>query len=572
MASALVAASLVGSGCVESGGSTGEGGGENLGDASEAINNVCPGASVKGIDIASFQHPNGAAIDWAQVATAEKFVIIKATEKNGYVNAYYADDITKARAAGLVAGSYHFLAPSSQTGVSGAAQAAHFLAHASIQPGDLPPMLDVETSPLYNSVLPSVADIQGWLDAVQAATGRKPLVYIGYYVITGLGSPALLKNYPIDVPNYSTCPSFPDSYPIQNLVMWQHTSTASVPGIKGSVDENKFYGDMTAFLSFAQADQAPTGYLDSAACDAVAGWGWDPDKKDTAANVDLYFDGPAGAATAKGVRTLANVTRQDLCTAIGSCDHGFSLATPRSLFDGKSHEVHAYGIDLNGTLNAELHDSPKSLQCDPITLPAGTVKRWITDPATFQAWSFDAFRDVAPVDQALVDAEPTGADVAAPPDCVQADDGTPEVWVLDQGVRRHVIDPTSLAAWRFTVQKTPAADVYASPVGPDWPATPALIQGGGPEVYMLDVPLDGAGGGASGPSSTSSGNGLVGGGVGGAGVDGGSTSSAGCTVAPERASESGAWLAFAGLGVVVARRRVGARRSLAGAGAAPSRR
>lgn len=529
---------------------------ENLGETSDAISNVCPNAFVKGIDIASFQHPNGAAINWAQVATAEKFVIIKATEKNGYVNSYYADDITKARAAGLIAGSYHFLAPSSQTGVSGAAQAAHFLAHASLQPGDLPPMLDVETSPLYNGVLPSVADVKGWLDAVEAATGRKPIVYIGYYVITGLGSPALLKDYAINVPNYSTCPSFPDSYPIQNLVMWQHTSTAAVPGIKGNVDENKFYGDMATFLSFAQADQAATGYLDKADCSGIAGWGWDPDQKTTPTNVDLYFNGAAGDPAATGVRTMANESRADLCTALGACEHGFTMATPRSLFDGKSHDVHGYAIDLNGTANGELNGSPGALQCAPLSIPPGTVKRWITDPPTFQAWSFDAFRDVAPIAQAEVDAEPDGANVSAGPDCVQADDGTPEVWVIDQGLRRHVTDPTSLAAWRLTVTKKPAADVYANPVGPDWPAVPALIQGSGPQVYMLDTPLGGTGGagststGTGGKSTGSSGN------AGGAGGSGdGSSNGSGCTVATSPARDDGGWLAALGIGLVVARRR-----------------
>src|SRR5689334_6758832 len=136
---------------------------EHLAQTEEAFTNVCPpAAQVSGIDIASFQHPGGAGINWGAVATAEKFVIIKATENTGYVNSYYAGDATGARNAGLHVGAYHFLAPSSQTGQSGKAQADHFVAHANVQPDDLPPMLDVETSSLYGSVLPSVGDIVGW--------------------------------------------------------------------------------------------------------------------------------------------------------------------------------------------------------------------------------------------------------------------------------------------------------------------------------------------------------------------------------------------------------------------------
>ena len=530
---------------------------EPLGETEDAVSNVCPGDSVKGIDIASFQHPNGAGINWGQVASAEKFVIIKATEKTGYVNSYYAGDIAGARAAGLVAGSYHFLAPSSQTGASGAAQAQHFLDHASIEPGDLPPMLDVETSSLYNGVLPSVADITGWLNKVEDATGRKPMIYIGYYVLGDLGNPSQLENYAINIPNYSNCPSFPDSYPISSLVMWQHTSSAGVPGIQGHVDENKFYGNMDAFLAFAQSDQAATGYLDHADCDGVTGWGWDPDQKDTPTNVDLYFNGAAGDPAASGVRNMADISRDDLCAALGSCNHGFSMRLPRALFDGQSHEVHGYAIDLNGSLNGQLHDSPKTVACAALTIPAGTVKRWITDSPTYAAWSFDAFVDVAAIPQDQIDAEPNGADVTAGPVCVKADDGTPEVWVIDQGVRRHVTDPASLHAWRLTVASTPAADVYANPVGPDWPATPDLIQGSGPAVYMLDVPI----GGPDTTTSTGAGNGsaTTGSGPSGtAGAGGGSDADdagSGCQVGGVGGAASAQWLGLVGIGFFVARKR-----------------
>ncbi len=44
--------------------STEDGDGEHLGQRTEALTNVCPPVgSVLGIDVASYQHPNGAAID-----------------------------------------------------------------------------------------------------------------------------------------------------------------------------------------------------------------------------------------------------------------------------------------------------------------------------------------------------------------------------------------------------------------------------------------------------------------------------------------------------------------------------
>ncbi len=83
----------------------------------------------------------------------------------------------------------------------------------------------------------------------------------------------------------------------------------------------------------------PTGHLDAADCDSIRGWTQDPDDPGKALDVHLYFDGPAGSgAPAKGF--TANVHRDDLCSAIGSCEHGFSVPPPLSLFDGSPHDVH----------------------------------------------------------------------------------------------------------------------------------------------------------------------------------------------------------------------------------------
>lgn len=66
---------------------------------------------LNGIDIASFQHPNNAAINWAQVTGAGyQFAAIKATEGNYYTNPYYVGD-TQTAAAGIYVAAYHFANP-----------------------------------------------------------------------------------------------------------------------------------------------------------------------------------------------------------------------------------------------------------------------------------------------------------------------------------------------------------------------------------------------------------------------------------------------------------------------------
>ncbi|MDB4943958.1 MAG: putative secreted glycosyl hydrolase [Labilithrix sp.] len=225
---------------------------ENVGEISEALSNVCPPTSnVTGVDVASYQHPGGKAIDWKKVATNRKFAYVKSTQGTAYANPYYPNDMANGRSAGLVMGSYAVIGPKSKTGKTGAEQAAYFLAHSSIKPGDLPPLLDVEPFAEYGSVLPESSTVLSWLTAVEKAIGRKPTVYIRPDLVVQLGTPAYLGAYALNIPNYSNCPGYPNAYPVKNLRFWQYTDNATVPGITAAVDGIRFYGDLAALKAFA---------------------------------------------------------------------------------------------------------------------------------------------------------------------------------------------------------------------------------------------------------------------------------------------------------------------------------
>lgn len=237
----------------------------------------------------------------------------------------------------------------------------------------------------------------------------------------------------------------------------------------------------------------PRGYLDGAACDAISGWAQDEDAPSTAIDVDFFFDGLATTKGAPHMSVVAGNKRNDLCKAIGSCNHGFSFEAPVGLADGKPHTVHAYGADTKNGPRTLLTGSPKTFTCanakPPLDVPHG-VKRHVVDAASMTAWSFSALTDVAPEPQALIDSYPQAADWSTKPALVQADDGTPEVWLIDGDLRRHVLSEASLAAWHQTVAevvKTPAAKVYAHPQGADLPLHPFLMKGDGAAVWVLDV-------------------------------------------------------------------------------------
>ena len=105
------------------------------------------GTSVPGIDVAAFQHPGGASINWAAVAAAGyKFAAVKATEGNYYVNPWAATDLAAAKKAGLYVAPYHFAIPNVS---GGAAQAQYAVRYARYAPGAkmMPLMLDIEYDP-----------------------------------------------------------------------------------------------------------------------------------------------------------------------------------------------------------------------------------------------------------------------------------------------------------------------------------------------------------------------------------------------------------------------------------------
>ena len=289
------------------------------------------------------------------------------------------------------------------------------------------------------------------------------------------------------------------------------------------------------------ANKPPGGFLDGADCTAgITGWAQDPESPATSLGGVLVFDGPVFAAGSQAMKVSMDVNRPDLCTLIGSCNHGFSTPIPIGVLDGQTHDVWAYAFDTapNGPAGTLWGSGAKKFQCPNATPPLDGktgVLRHVVDPGSFAAWKFVALTDLATEPDAIVATFAQSADWAATPELEQADDGTPEVWLVDGEVRRHVIDPASFAAWHFgAVAKTPAADVYKRPRGLDLPARPFLMHGSGPAIWVLDVAP------STPPPPTTPGN------DGGAaqGTNDGTQTSGGCNTGG--ASTDGAWIvAFA---------------------------
>lgn len=232
---------------------------------------------------------------------------------------------------------------------------------------------------------------------------------------------------------------------------------------------------------------SPRGSIDGAGC-AITGWAEDPDAPDAALGVHLYAGGPSGDAAAVAVDLgPAALDRADLCDALGSCAHGFAFDVPPSWRDGASRPFYAYTFDATEGFPVMLDGSPVTGSCPRMTppiVPSDGVKRAL--PA-LEPWGWSPL-DVAPLEDTTVARYPDGPAFPDVPVAVQSDDGAPEVWILDDDVRRLVADAASLTAWRLdaAVQVVPAADLEAKAEGLPWPAAPFVLRGTGDATYVLD--------------------------------------------------------------------------------------
>jgi GH25 family lysozyme M1 (1,4-beta-N-acetylmuramidase) len=221
-------------------------------------------AAARGVDVASYQHPHGAVINWDQVAQAGyKFAFVKASEGNYYVNPYYATDLAQAKAAGLYVTGYHFAIPNVSSGASQADYAVEHSRYAA-DGRTMPLTLDIEYNP-YGATCYGLtaAQMVAWISAfsaeTQRLTGQPTIIYTtADWWRTCTGDSTAFGSDLLWVAAYGpTSPPMPAGW--GNWTFWQYTSRAQVPGIAAKVDVSYFGGAVVRLLDpGAQSSAAGT--------------------------------------------------------------------------------------------------------------------------------------------------------------------------------------------------------------------------------------------------------------------------------------------------------------------------
>lgn len=198
---------------------------------------IDPIADVSGVDLSKWQ----GTVDFEKIkGTGKSYVFIRASLGNTYADPDYDRNIQNARAAGLATGSYHFY----MTDDKPDDQFANFSKHVSLQPGDMPPVVDIEK--LNKNSLPNTTvELKIFLNLMEKKYEVKPIIYSGEsFANKDLKG---LSEYPLWLAEYNKnkIPQLPLDW--KHWAFWQYTQNGTVAGVEGKIDLNRFNGTQQQF-------------------------------------------------------------------------------------------------------------------------------------------------------------------------------------------------------------------------------------------------------------------------------------------------------------------------------------
>ena len=204
----------------------------NISDNSKTI----VGSGITGIDVSRYQGE----IDFEKVKAAGiHYVFVRATEGITYQDSHFKDNFSAARKAGLAIGAYHFY----ETDDDPIRQLNNFTNLVDLQPGDLPPVVDIEK--LHdNDNINLIKNIQAYLDGLEQHYKIKPIIYSGKnfankYITT-------FSDYPLWLAEYqSLYPTLPQGW--NKWTFWQFSQSGKIDGVIGDVDVNRYNGEEASF-------------------------------------------------------------------------------------------------------------------------------------------------------------------------------------------------------------------------------------------------------------------------------------------------------------------------------------
>ena len=202
------------------------------------------GNYIYGIDISQYQ----GIISWGNVNSIDgdykiDYIIIRATAGKNHRDNFFTSNWRESKKNNFLRGAYHYFRPNENSTL----QAQNFIRNVKLQPGDLPPVLDIEKISNVQSTDNLIKGISNWLLLVENHYGVKPIIYSGAHFFNDYLK-LNFNNYLLWVANYNKVIN-----PIQNKkwIMWQFSDNGTVDGIMGPVDLDLFKGSLTDLKKYA---------------------------------------------------------------------------------------------------------------------------------------------------------------------------------------------------------------------------------------------------------------------------------------------------------------------------------
>jgi lysozyme len=196
---------------------------------------------VFGIDVSHYQGQ----INWDSVTLIHEkfpidFVFVRATLGSNDKDKKFIRNWKELNRRSKIKGAYHYFRPNENS----LKQANNFIKTVKLQPGDLPPVLDIEERPRSQSMDSLKVGLKRWLDRVEQHYKIRPIVYSGDSYFTDFLEREF-DDYLLWIANYN----FWVEKPKKHWNFWQFSERGAVNGILGPVDLNMYRGNIESLES-----------------------------------------------------------------------------------------------------------------------------------------------------------------------------------------------------------------------------------------------------------------------------------------------------------------------------------
>ena len=191
------------------------------------------GYKVHGLDISHHQEK----VNWTLVDKKYKFIILKATEGQNFLDTDFLYNWNNARLNGFVVGAYHFFVMTS----SGEAQADFYISKVPDSEKTLPPIIDLEISTKKYKKSDVIEHLRVMVEKLEKHYKKRVIFYVNYNTYNAYIKGEFPENK-IWITDYKYFPKIEED---DRWIIWQVSRRGRIEGIPGFTDKNVLRKGMT---------------------------------------------------------------------------------------------------------------------------------------------------------------------------------------------------------------------------------------------------------------------------------------------------------------------------------------